>query len=189
MEHTVEVKLFMILLGCKPPGRHTEQHDIFFAIGESIAAIKNEIIDFWPEANGKIHIDAWREVNMVEGHAVKVVPVAEAVTVNSNKLFFINLGGYKEGEFDELHYKMLIVAGSMAEASRQAKETAFYKHMGFAGAVSHIDDKYGVDVDDIYEIADVLPVSMKQKFRIQIDQSANATHDLLHLGYLPLSKV
>jgi len=188
MEQAANSKLFMVLLGCKPKGRHTEQHDIFFGIGESIADLKTDITDFWPEAEGKIHIDAWREVTMVDGYRLKIVP-AEATGRNLMNLYFINLGGYKQGEFDELHYKMLVVADTLAEASRQAKETTFYKHAGFEGAVSHIDDKYGVDVDDVFNITDVLPAIVKSKFQIQIELGSGASEDALHLGYLPLSKV
>lgn len=189
MAQTEPFKLFMILLGCKPKGRHTEQHDVFFGIGRSIAELKVEIADFWPEAEGKIHIDAWREVNMVNGYALSIVPSGAATNANLKKLFFINLGGYKVNEFDELHYKMIVVADTLAEASRAAKETAFYKHTGFEGAVSHIDDKYGVDVDDIFDIADVLSPAVKNRFCIQIDLLSSAREDVLHLGYLPLNKV
>ncbi|WEK19162.1 MAG: DUF1543 domain-containing protein [Candidatus Pedobacter colombiensis] len=189
MEDTGTLKLFMILLGCKPVGRHTEQHDVFFGIGSSISDLKTDIMDFWPEANGKIHIDAWREVTAVGGYILKVAAKSELVEANLNKLFFINLGGYKQGEFDELHYKMLLVADTMADASKLAKETTFYKHTGFEGAVSHIDDKYGVDVDDVFEIADVLPDRVKSRFHIQIERASALFEDELHLGYLPLSKV
>lgn len=189
MESNAPFKLFMVLLGCKPQGRHTEQHDVFFGIGRSIVELKAEITSFWPEVNGKIHIDAWREVNVVDSYKLTVVPRREVLDANLKKLFFINLGGYKKGEFDELHYKMLIVGATLAEASRQAKETAFYKHVGFEGAVSHIDDKYGVDVDDIFDIADVLPVSAKNRFHLQIDAQSGASEDVLNLGYLPLNKL
>jgi hypothetical protein len=182
-------KLFMFLLGCKPPGRHTEQHDIFFTIGNSITELKADIMAFWPEANGKIHIDAWREVTAVNGYSLKVVAAAEGFSPQENKLFFINLGGYKQGEFDELHYKMLVIADSLASACRIAKETAFYKHTGFEGAVSHIDDKYGVDVDDVFEIAEVLPANLKTKFSVQIGPAAKLADDEMHLGYIALSKV
>jgi hypothetical protein len=189
MEDNVVPKLFMFLLGCKPQGRHTEQHDIFFAIGNSISDLKPDILSFWPEANDKIHIDAWREVTAVGSYSLTVAPKGDVIETNINKLFFINLGGYKPGEFDELHYKMLLVADTMADASRLAKETTFYKHTGFEGAVSHIDDKYGVDVDDAFEIADVLPEHMKSRFHIQIEPTTLLFEDELHLGYLPLSKV
>lgn len=180
-------KLFMLLLGCTPPGRHTEQHDVFFTVGNSLKDIKEEIMAFWPEANGKIHIDAWREVTEVDGYQVKVVDKNEQVT--ADKLFFLNLGGYKKGEFDELHYKMLAVADEKAIAIKQAKETAFYKHAGFEGATSHIDDKYGVDVDDVFEIEDILPARIKQDYRLHIRLAADLPKDEMYLGYLILSKL
>ncbi len=183
------LKLFMFLLGCKPPGRHTEQHDIFFTIGSSLETVKQDIIDFWPEANGKIHIDAWRTVTMVEGYQLKVVPAHQKTDEQPNKLFFLNLGGYKKGEFDELHYQLLIVADNLGSALKMAKETAFYKHTGFEGAVSHIDDKYGIDVDDVFEIADVLPSDIKSKYRLQLEAVPDGAADEMHLGYLPLSRL
>jgi hypothetical protein len=104
-------------------------------------------------------------------------------------LFFINLGGYKENELEEYHYKILAVAETMAEASKISKQTAFYKHYGFRGAESHIDDKYGIDVDDIYKVHDILNPLLKQEFSLQITKSANAFEDKLHIGYLRIEKL
>lgn len=179
------MKLFLIVLGCTPPGRNTEQHDIFFGIAPSLNALKPDIESFWPEA-GKIHIDSWREVTSVDGYTISIEPRSDAAA--SHKLFFINLGGYKPNDLEEYHYKLLAVAPDKGKAIDQAKQTAFYKHYGFAGATSHIDDKYGVDVDDIYEIADILPKSMKEKYQVKISPGASA-EDELHIGYLKLSKL
>ena len=67
------MKLFYIIIGCTPKGRHTEQHDVFFGIAENIRDLVPEIINFWPEAKGKLHVDAYREVNFVNGYQVEVV--------------------------------------------------------------------------------------------------------------------
>lgn len=40
-------------------------------------------------------------------------------------LFFINLGGYKVGEFEEYHYKMVTVAETLGLASKKARATTF----------------------------------------------------------------
>ena len=109
-----------------------------------------------------------------------------------NTLFFINLGGYKENEFEEYHYKVLTVAKNLASATKKSKTTSFYKHCGFAGAgaVSHIDDKYGVDVDNVYKVADVLDADSKNNFSIHIEPNTSAkTEDTLHIGYLKLQKI
>ncbi|TPE42972.1 DUF1543 domain-containing protein [Pontibacter mangrovi] len=181
-------KLFMLMLGCTPPGRNTEQHDIFFSLAETVKDMVPEIKAFWPEAKDKIHIDAWREVTQVNGHRITVVPKAQAAEA-ADKLFFLNLGGYKPGEFDEFHYKMLAVAPDTAGAVKQAKQTAFYKHTGFKGATSHIDDKFGVDVDDIYKVEDILPEAVKQKYSLQVTKTDSTAEDDLHLGYFQLHKL
>jgi hypothetical protein len=54
--------LYMIMLGCTPKGRFTEQHDIFFGIGTSVKELVPDMKAFWPDAKGKIHIDAWQKV-------------------------------------------------------------------------------------------------------------------------------
>ena len=82
-------KLFMVLLGCKPIGRNTEQHDIFFGIANSLAELKQEMNAFWKEAEGKLHIDGWREVNYVDGYRIEIVSKSERQS--EEKLFFINL--------------------------------------------------------------------------------------------------
>jgi len=181
-------KLYMIMLGCTPPGRHTEQHDIYFTISNTLEDTVPGIKAFWPEAKGKIHIDAWREVNLVNGFKVEVYAKNQATEQADLKLFFINLGGYKPGEFDEPHYKLLIVAPDMAAAVKQAKQTAFYKHTGFAGASSHIDDRYGVDVDDVFEVHDILPEAIRKSFSLLITEAKDEVPDEFNLGYLKLFK-
>jgi hypothetical protein len=183
------LKLFMLLLGCKPKGRFTEQHDIFFDIGSDIGSLKQHLLEFWPEADGKLHIDAWREVSLVDSYQVEVVPrVLRSEPSPPPQLFFINLGGYKPGEFEEYHYKMLVAAPDKGSAINQAKLTAFYQHTGFKGAESHIDDKYGVDVDDFYKIEDVLPGNLKEKYSIRLQPGGAGPADPLQLGYLMLDK-
>ena len=54
----------MVLLGSKPKGRNTEQHDVFFGIAHSLEELYPDLAGFWPDAKG-LHIDAWREVFVV----------------------------------------------------------------------------------------------------------------------------
>lgn len=177
----------MVLIGCRPKGRFTEQHDIFFGISDSLYDLIPTMKAFWSEAKGVMHVDAWREVNQIGGFSIKVEK-KEKVISNTHKLFFINLGGYKAGEFDEPHYKMIVVAKDKSEAIKQSKETAFYKHIGFKGAASHVDDKYGVDVDDIYQIEDILSEEFKSNYHVSITEK-NGKEDEIHLGYLKLDKI
>jgi len=183
-------KLFMILLGCKPMGRSTEQHDIFFDIGTDLKSLVRHIRDYWPEGGEKLHVDAWRAVTYVDSFQVEVIPRPAAQDLVSQRLFFINLGGYKPGEFEEFHYKMIVAAPDKGEAIRKAKTTAFYRHTGFAGAESHVDDKYGVDVDDIYDIQDILPEAVKARYCLRLaNTDSDREEDPIHLGYFQLHKL
>jgi len=173
------------MLGCRPEGRNTEQHDIFFGIGSSINDIIPQLNTFWPEAKGKIHIDAWREVSCVDQHKIEIVAKG-LETSNQTQLFFINLGGYKENEFEEYHYKIICTGATLAEATTKAKATSFYKHYDFNGAKSHIDDKFGIDIDEVYHVTDILASDLTAKFAIKITKSNDLTDDELHIGYLKL---
>ena len=180
------MKLFMLLIGCVPEGRNIEQHDIFFGIGETMKDLIPDVIAFWP-GNNKLHLDAWREVSSVNDYKVEVDLKSKNKQSSSFKLFFINLGGYKQNEFEEFHYKMVIAAADKAEAVNISKKTAFFRHTGFKGATAHIDDKYGVDVDDIYEITDILPAAAKEKYILVITPENSLAEDEMNLGYFKLS--
>jgi hypothetical protein len=186
-----EPKLFMILLGCKPTGRHTEQHDVFFGMAYELKELVPEIEAFWPDA-GKIHIDAWREVTQVDGFRIKVSTKSDSDRFRNpdyNKLFFINLGGYQPNRFEEQHYFLLTVKENRTAAIKDAKQTMFFKSNHFGKAVSHIDDKYGIDVDEVYEIEEILSPGQKEKYEISFESSDGKTTDEIHLGYLKLSQL
>lgn len=178
------LKLYMVLLGCTPKGRLTEQHDIFFGIAPSITDLKADMYSFWPDG-GQLHIDSWREVTYVDGHKITVILKAEAEP-SAKKLFFLNLGGYKPDDLEEYHYKMLAVGEKMSEAIKKSKKTAFYKHIGFKGAESHIDEKYGIDVDDMHKVEDILAPHFREQYHIQITLEESGSEDELHIGYTKL---
>ncbi|HEX5150422.1 MAG TPA: DUF1543 domain-containing protein [Parafilimonas sp.] len=185
-----DLKLYMVIIGCTPPGRFTEQHDVFFGIGNSLREQAPQMNAFWKEAEGRIHIDAWREVSTVDDYTVRIIEKRDTNdTTEKTKLFFINLGGYKENEFEEYHYKIVTAAKDKGEAISRSKQTAFYKHCGFKGAESHIDDKYGIDVDDLYEIEDIFPEAIKNKYAISLSYAKDAIPDELHIGYVKIDKL
>ena len=183
------LKLYMILLGSKAPGRHVEQHDFFFGIASSLKALVPDIKAFWPEAGEKVHIDAWREVNVVDGYQVSIHPRHDATPESPMKLFFINLGGYQENKFEEQHYTVLTVKPDRTAAFNEAKHTLFFKTNHFKGANSHIDDKYGVDVDDLYEIDEILAPSQKDKYKIVLTPANTVVEDKINLGYFKLANL
>ena len=186
------LKLYMLLLGAKPPGRHVEQHDYFFGIAANLKDLIPGIKAFWRGTAANLHIDGWREVNVVEGYSIKVVPKEEADSTSPNKLFFINLGGYQSGKLEEQHYVVLTVKNNRAFAVQEAKKTIFFRNnsiAGVKGANSHIDDKYGIDVDDVYDIDEMLSPALKAQYHIEITAAEGLPEDEIQLGYFRLDKL
>jgi hypothetical protein len=191
-QQTAPLKLYMLLIGSKAPGRHVEQHDFFMGIATNLKDLVPHIKAFWREAGANVHIDGWREVNAVDDYQIKVILKNDAPTTQPEKLFFINLGGYQENKLEEQHYVILSVNTDRALAIQQAKKTAFFKTNTIKttkGANAHIDDKYGIDVDDIYSIEEMLTPDQKAKYHIQITPAAGLPADEIHLGYFKLDKL
>lgn len=182
------MKLFYIILGATPKGRNIEQHDVFFGIAENVRDLVSDIKNFWKEANEKIHLDGYQEVKFADGYEVKVVE--KTLMPQENQLYFVNLGGYKKGFFEEFHQQHLMVGTSMGDVVKKVKKTEFYRTMGFEDAVSHIDDKHGVDIDDIFNVNDILPEKMKAKYSVILEKTDEVNQvNFSKVGYLKLDKL
>ncbi len=183
-------KLFFVLLGCMPPGRKTEQHDVFAGIGEQLRDLLPEMIASWPEAQGRLHIDAWREVSCVNGFKVHCIAADATLPANAapQKLWFVNLGGYQPGMFEELHEKILVAAESQREAIRQAKQHPFFQNnQATAGKMPHVDDQWAFDVDELTPLDALLPLKTGQLWKIVLTEQPHAHEDRLHIGYVKLT--
>ena len=190
--------LFMVQLGGRPKGRLIEQHDIFFGVANQVSELVDDINHHWPEVKNKWHIDSYRAITKVGNHTVKLIE-SNNQTANDNglKLFFINLGGYQQGSFEEFHHKLLIVAATQADAIKQAKQSTFYKEFTFKdkdspfNAASHIDDKFQVDIDDIYDVNDLVSnIQILIEPRIHNSHElTNADEDKEYVGYLSIKNL
>ena len=189
--------LFMVQLGGRPKGRLIEQHDIFFGVANEVSELIDDINQHWPEVRNKWHIDSYRAISKVDNYAIKLVESSSQVECGSDlKLFFINLGGYQRGSFEEFHHKLLIVAATQADAIKQAKQSEFYKAFTYKdkdspfNAASHIDDKFEVDIDNIYNVNDLI-----SNVRLLIEPMANDSHELVnaddkeYVGYLSIKNL
>jgi len=183
-------KLFMVLLGSKAAKRNVEQHDFFFGIGDSLQALVPAMQDFWPEAGSSLHIDGWREIHTVEGHQIRIV--TKNTSNNPKRLFFINLGGYQSGKLEEQHYTLLTVQEDRKNAIKASTATEFFKNSSIEkikSASAHIDEKYGIDVDEIYRVDELLSESDKSLWQIELIPEINLIPDEIHLGYYPLDRL
>lgn len=114
------------------------------------------------------------------------------------QLYFVNLGGYLPGQFEEFHYKTLVVAETLGKATAQVKKTAFYQDYTFDNvdtaksgvATSHVDDKHQLDLDDIHCVADLLPNDVALTIQPLTEPEKNQLpDDALHIGYLSLKQI
>ena len=191
-KNTTTLKLYMVLLGSKAEGRNVEQHDFFFGTASSLAELVPQLRAFWPEAGKSLHIDGWREVNAVDGYHVEIYEKSETESIPQQRLFFINLGGYTANRLEEQHYTLLSVCADKAEATLKAKKAAFFKAasiMGVRGANAHIDEKYGIDVDDIHRIEDIWNSKTDARYGIRLTPKEGLQEDPIHLGYFRLEKL
>lgn len=190
---TAELKLYMVLLGSKAENRNVEQHDFFFGVAHSLAELVPALQAFWQEAGKSLHIDGWREVTVVDGFKVEVYKKsANDVMAEEHRLFFVNLGGYTAGRLEEQHYTLLSVCRDKAEATQLAKKAAFFKSatiVGMKGANAHIDEKYGIDVDDIYRIEDIWRQQDRENYGIRLTPALDQKKDEVHLGYFRLDRI
>ncbi|TSJ36375.1 DUF1543 domain-containing protein [Mucilaginibacter corticis] len=184
------MKLFQLLLGAEVPGRVVEQHDYFFGIAGSIAELVPQVKAFWPEAGASLHIDGWREVTKVDSYGLKILPKDEPDPHPERNLYFLNLGGYTSGKLEEQHYTILTVQASRLKAVQAAKNNLFFKTNSLKGiATAHIDEKYGIDVDSVHAIGDLLSPAAKARYRIIFEEAREAPEDRIHLGYFKLDKI
>lgn len=198
------MKLFMAKVGATLPNRLIEQHDVFFGVAEHISDLKPVIAARWCDATSW-HLDAYRPVTKVGDYQVRWIaddepcdehlPESNDISDSELKLFFINLGGYRDGQFEEFHHKLLIVARTQAEAVKQARQSSFYQSHSMVtdmdnpsvqphNATSHIDDKMQVAVDEIYEVNGL--ISQGQLVITPIVAGESVPEDVQTIGYIKL---
>ena len=183
----------MVLLGSKAPNRNVEQHDFFFGIAQDLQTLIPKMQAFWPEAGNTLHIDGWREVTRVEDYKILIHQKPAPFVPESKRLFFVNMGGYISGKLEEQHYTLLTVQNDRKSTIKTATLTDFFKSSSIKAiksAAAHIDEKYGIDVDEVYKIEDLLTEEDKALYHITLVPAAtDAQPDMINLGYLKLDKV
>lgn len=220
------MKLFMLKIGARPQGRLIEQHDVMFVIANSLSETIESVNQHWPAVKNNWHLDAWREVKRVGDYQILLskeslskdglskdnaladnrLPdniladerVDNKLDSHGKQLYFVNLGGYLPGQFEEFHYKTLVVAETLGKATAQVKKTAFYQDYTFDNvdtaksgvATSHVDDKHQLDLDDIHCVADLLPNDVALTIQPLTEHEKNQlSYDTLHIGYLSLKQI
>src|SRR6185437_12718569 len=93
-------RLIACVLGGTAPGAKTELHDVAFAVGDSLEAVHDQLLDGWFGDPRGLHVDAWCFLDSVAGYRAQL---SRTPADNGLHLYFINIGGYRPGVFAEHH--------------------------------------------------------------------------------------
>lgn len=115
------MKLFAIYIGGEIEGANIELHDMRFVVAPSIIETYDELRRQWWGIPKSLHIDCWAEIDQVDGYDVVLRPEPFA---GRERLYYVNLGGYAEGEFLEKHKNVFVVADSLPQAKARALKLA-----------------------------------------------------------------
>lgn len=107
-----------------------------FVVARSIDETHDELRRQWWGAPGSLHIDCWAEIAHADGYDVRL---QSEPYEGSERLFYVNLGGYEEGDFSERHRNMFVVSDTAARAKARALESV----RGWDAP--HKDDLYQAD--------------------------------------------
>ena len=162
--------LIACVLGGTAPGARVELHDIAFAVGPSLEAVYPQLLDNWFGHAHGLHVDAWTVLDRVEGYRVRL---ERTPADNGLHLYFVNIGGYRKGEFGERHAWGFFGAHSKSEAKERAKQSLLQGH-----ELPHKDDLYDVD--------DCLQVGRIQGWHVHLEPDAEAHAAPVTNGYFPL---
>ena len=117
---SASINLYLVVLGGKVNGGHIEMHDVRWVVGETIESTIPQLKSQWVGNTSGLHIDSYKLIEFVDGYRIKIATNNEANDHEVNKLWFINLGGYKDGEPLEQHHIELVIASSVNIAKKKA---------------------------------------------------------------------
>jgi hypothetical protein len=117
---TPQPQLFAIYLGGSAVGANIEVHDIIFVVSDSLENCYPKIVEKWFGSKQKVHIDAYMILDSVEGFDIQL-QTQKPVDQELN-LYFVNIGGYLENSFFEMHNFGFVVAKDSIEAKILAKQ-------------------------------------------------------------------
>ncbi len=163
--------LYVVMLGGRHLKAKIEVHDVVFACGDTLAHIYPQLRQQWFGEPAGLHIDSWLMVDGVAGYQVRFTDVAPGI--DEPRLFFINLGGYLQGQFGEEHQYLLVVAADKTSAKQQGK-----------AMINRCWQK--PHTDNLLDVDDCIPIDQVDGRYIKLIAGA---HDSIHLqsDYIILS--
>ena len=118
-------------------------HDVRWVIGETIESTLPQLKSQWIGRSQGLHVDSYKMIKFVDGYRVSVIAKEKVNNNENNKLWFVNLGGYKEGEMLEQHHLEIVVASTAQIAKKKARnrwsEAINQIHKDDQAAIIHLD--------------------------------------------------
>lgn len=151
-------KLFAVYLGGRADRCNIELHDVVFVVGSSIEETYPLLAKKWFGNMDQFHIDSYMELQNIDGYKIELRKELSKEST-SKKLYFINIGAYKSGEFTEYHQSAFYVADSSPDAVRRAKSELCQGmqtiHKDDVVLLDRINNPADFDVDDILELREI----------------------------------
>ena len=168
------MKLFAVYVGGEFAGANIELHDMRFVVAASIAETHDELRRQWWGIPKSLHIDCWAEIVRADGYVVTLRP--EPFT-GSERLYYVNLGGYDPAEFSEKHKNVFVVAKTIAEAKARAIKAA----KGWAAP--HRDEMY--EAEQAFSLNDS---GREQRLYVHLTPSTEPNDLTFSCDYVPIGK-
>jgi len=142
--------LFVVMLGGYHPLAKIEVHDIAFSEASDIHQAIPSLRSQWFGAQDGLHVDSWMQVDGVDGYRIEFNH--RPPRPGDPRLYFVNIGGYEEGVFGELHNYFLVAAVNSTDAKRMAKQKANSRWLlPHVDAVQEVDDCFRIRlIDGLY---------------------------------------
>lgn len=147
--------LYVVMLGGRHPKAKIEVHDVVFAVADEFEGTFEQLRQQWFGSPKGLHIDSWLTVDGIDNYQVRLGD--QAPGEDDLRLFFLNLGGYEDGNFGEAHQYLLVVAKDKAEA----------KQIGKTRIASHWDKPH---TDALLDVDDCIPIDCIDGRYVQLHQ-------------------
>ncbi|MES2059160.1 MAG: DUF1543 domain-containing protein [Pseudomonadota bacterium] len=164
------MKLYMACIGGAIEGLSIEAHDVCFLAAEELSSAAEMAKARWPGKPASAHLDTLREVSHVGGFEIRLAETPpSSPAMAEDRLFFVNIGFYRQGAFGEFHDVSLVVEKSAALASARVLQTA-----GRDLFLAHKDNLWAVD--------NVQGVSHVDGYSVVVQPSDSSIRDSLFYG-------
>ncbi|HEY0233799.1 MAG TPA: DUF1543 domain-containing protein [Afipia sp.] len=168
------MKLFAIYVGGEMLGANIELHDMRFVVAPSITETYDELQRQWWGIPKSLHIDCWAEISHADSYDITL---SAEPFVGPERLYYVNLGGYAEGEFSEQHKNVFVVADTVTKAKARAlKVTKNWRE-------PHRDEMY--EAEQAFSLSDA---GRAQQLFIHLTPNAEPRELTFTCDYMPIRK-